>query len=263
MRNARRWAIGLLVGLAGCGGTAATEPAVSATATLTPLPPTQTVTPLPALTPLPTGAPTATPTAGTGPNIGFLGVLRADNTVIEPAGIDPAGRPVFTRVSGSGFVLVIDAKPGTDRTRLGISTFNYDATDPTVRPDLQIEVNRNLGNGSAAVCDNSSGHFGGVPGIDPISFDLTQMISDAMNDLGCRFDDGAGTPQGRQPDSACVLFPDGEFRFVDSTATIEFCATVTAALAFPPGDTVVTARVRDQTGTIGPERQIVVRITGS
>lgn len=191
-----------------------------------------------------------------------MGALRADDTLLAPIGFDAAGRPVYQRPAGSGFVLVIDAKPGTNGAPVGMSAFNYDSTDPTVRPDLQIEVSRDLGDGSPAVCDNSAENFGGVPGIDPPSFEMTRDVSAALNDLGCRFNDGTGAPQGRRMDSACVLFPDGEFHFVDPSATIEFCGFVTRPLSFPDRDTVVTARVRDASGLVGPARQIVIRVTG-
>lgn len=211
-----------------------------------------------------TATPTAspTPTLGLGANIGFLGLLRADESLLEPSSIDAEGRPVYVRANPSGFVLVIDAKPGTNGAPVGFTAYNYDPVNPAVRPDLQVEVSRPIGDGSAIVCDNSEGHFGGVPGIDPLSFDVTQAISDALNDLGCRFNDGTGTPGGRAPDSACVQFPDGEFRFVDASATVEFCGFMSFPLRFPDGDTIVTARVRDIDGIVGPPRQIVIRIAG-
>jgi hypothetical protein len=208
----------------------------------------------------PTLSPTPTPTLGLGANVGFLGLLRADETLLDPSGVDVQGRPVYVRQNPSGFVLVIDAKPGTNGAAVGLNAYNYDPADPTVRPDLQVEVSRPIGDGSATVCDNTEGHFGGVPGIDPASFDDTQAISDALNDLGCRFNDGTGTPGGRDADSACVQFADGEFRFVDTSATVEFCGFISFPLRFPDGDTIVTARVRDSNGIAGPPRQIVIRI---
>ncbi len=219
--------------------------------------------------PTPTGTPasasptpTVTPTLAPGANISFFGVLRADNTLLEPAGVDAEGRPLYTRLVGSGFVIVVEARPGADGAPVGRSSFRWDPADPTVRPDLQIQVNRPLGNGSTEVCDNRPDRFGGVPGIDPPSFAEAPEIAEALNDFGCRFIDGSGDTLGRPPDEACVKFPDGEFRFVDPLATVEFCATISRPLAFPPGDTVVTARVRDAGGTLGPPRQIVVRVGG-
>jgi hypothetical protein len=234
---------------AGCGGE-------------TEVVPTSTPTPTATVTPTPVNTPTPTPTLGLGANIGFLGVLRADETLLDPSGVDAEGRPVYVRPNPSGFVLVVDAKPGTNAAPVGFNAYNYDPGNPTVRPDLQIEVSRPIGNGSTDVCDNTTGNFGGVPGIDPPSFDGTQAISNALNDLGCRFNDGTGTPGGRTEDSACVQFPDGEFRFVDPSATVEFCGFISVPLRFPDGDTIVTARVMDTSGIPGPPRQIVIRVSG-
>lgn len=213
-------------------------------------------------TPTRTKTPTPTPTLALGGNIGFIGLLRADESLIEPNDVDAEGRPIYIRPNPSGFVLVVDAKPGSNHAAVGINAFNYDPTDPSARPDLQIQVSRPIGDGSSVVCDDEEGHFGGVPGIDPTSFDGTQAISDALNDLGCRFNDGTGNPGGRTADSACVQFPDGEFHFVDPSASIEFCGFISVPLRFPDGDTIVTARVRDVSGIIGPPRQIVVRVAG-
>jgi len=218
-------------------------------------------------TPTPTRAPagptpTVTPTLAPGANIGFFGLLRADNTLLEPTEWDPEGRPVYTRPVGSGFVIVVEAREGANGAAIGRASFEFDPFDPGARPDLQIQANRDLGDGSAEVCDNGADRFGGVPGIDPPSFAETPEIAAALNDFGCRFIDGSGQTLGRLPDEACVKFPDGEFRFVDPLSTVEFCATISRPLAFPPGDTIVTARVRDASGVAGPARQIVVRVGG-
>lgn len=219
--------------------------------------------PTPTVTPTPVGTPTVTPTLGIGANIGFMGILRADETVVPPTEFDANGRPVFVRPAGSGFILVVDAKPGTNGAAVGKNAFDYDPTDPTVRPDLQIQVSRALGNGSTAVCDNTPENFGGIPGIFPPSFAETADISGALNDLGCRVNDGTGNPQGRDPSEACVLQPDGTFGPADPAATVEFCVSIAVPFAFQPGETIVTARVRDASGAIGPERQIVIRVGSS
>ncbi len=252
-------AVLVVIGLAACEGNESAPPASRTQASPTQASPTTTPTARP--TPTPTATPTAVPTLGLGANIAFMGVLRADDTLLDPADFDEAGRPVYVRPTGSGFVLVIDARPGTNSSPVGLSAYQSDPADPSVRPDLQIEVSRDLGNGSPAVCDNTAGNFGGVPGIDPPSFEETQRITDALNDFGCRFNDGTGMTLGRDSQSACVLFPDGEFHFVDPTATIEFCGFITRPMAFPTGDTIVTARLRDRSGLVGPARQIVIRVS--
>lgn len=251
----------VLFGLWGCGesdehfgGAPLNTAAPSATATAV-----GTRTPSPTVTPI-VGTPTVTPTLGAGANVLYVGLLHADESPIPPTTFDALGRPVFERTNGSGFFLVVDAKPGTNGAAVGRDAYKYDANDPSVRPDLQMEVSRNLGDGSATVCDNSTGHFGGVPGIDPASFDPTQPISDAFNDLGCRFDDGMHAPRGRGPEAPCTAFPDGDFHFIDPAASVEFCGLVSQPFAFPAGDTIVTVRVRDTSGIVGPPRQMVVRV---
>jgi len=211
------------------------------------------------LLPTATKTPAATPTPGTarGPAITFFGITRADDTLVPPSGQTTDGLPIFTRQSGSGFRLVIEAKPGSSGAAVGSSAFQDDLS---AFPDLQIEVSHALGNGSAAVCDNSHEMPGGVPAVDPPNFDPTTGNINAANDLGCRFNDGQGHPTGVDQSSACVLFSTGEYHFVNVTSTIQFCGFVTGVLVFPAGDTVVTARVRDQSGNIGPQAQIVIRI---
>jgi len=110
------------------------------------------------------------------------------------------------------------------------------------------------------VCDNAG--LGGIPAIDPPDFADTQMISDAINDLGCRFKNSAGDPVARDPSDACTMVETNQFHFVDANSTVQFCARIDSEFPFPVGDTVVTARLRDADGVIGPVRQIVVRITG-
>ncbi len=59
-----------------------------------------------------------------------------------------------------------------------------------------------------------------------------------------------------------MQFPDGEFHFVAPQATVEFCGFISFPLRFADGDTIVTARVRDINGILGPPQQIVIRVTG-
>ncbi|MBI4515533.1 MAG: hypothetical protein HY699_06935 [Deltaproteobacteria bacterium] len=233
--------------------TVSSTPTATASAT-----PTSSRTQRPSSTP--TASPSPAPAPEPGANITFFGLAAADDVPLQPIGTDANGRPVFERRFGQGFSLVLEARPGSNRQRVGGSAFNYDPTDPFVRPDLQVLLSRPLGNGSPAVCDNSSPNFGGIPAVEPPYFSEAQVISDAINDLGCRFVDGTGNPSGRSDSDACTMFPDATFHFVDALSTIQFCARIAAAFRFPEGDTVVTARVRDAGGQFGPVRQMVVRI---
>ena len=211
---------------------------------------------LPSL-PTATKTPHATPTPGSGPVITFIGITRADDTLVPATGQTADGLPIFSRPTGSGFRLVIEAKPGRSGAAVGRSAFQGDAS---MFPDLQIEVSHPLGNGSTAVCDNSHEMPGGVPAIDPPSFDSTPGNINAVNDLGCRFNDGQGHPMGVDASAACVLFPTGEYHFVNADSTLQFCGFITGVLAFPAGDTVVTVRVRDVNGNLGSQSQFVIRI---
>ena len=70
-------------------------------------------------------------------------------------------------------------------------------------------------------------------------------------------------PRGRPggPTACTRLAPTGTVGPVAGvTTTMQFCIPIARAWAFPEGDTVVAARVRDVTRQIGPEKQIVIRI---
>jgi hypothetical protein len=183
-------------------------------------------------------------------------LLRPDDTLIEPVGFDPSsGVPIFDRPFGFGFSILIEARPGSSGRPVARSSFNEFG-----RPDLQIQATRSLGNGSPAVCDVLPPDPGGVPGINPPSFGDSQVVSDRLNDLGCRFVDGAGNPTGRNCSEGCVRFESGEFGCVETTATTQFCGLVARTIEFPLGETLITVRVRDTQGNLGRPAQLIVRI---
>ena len=193
-----------------------------------------------------------------GPEITYFGLTRADDQLINPVGRDN-GVPVFERpVSASGFSIVIEAAPGTSGAAVGTSS--YDVTLLSL-PDLQIQVNRPLGNGSSAVCDDPIAAPGGVPATDPVSFDETPANITHINDFACRFVDGQGNPEARtSPQDSCVAFASGDFAFANEDSTTQYCGFINVPLAFPAGDTIVTARLRDVDGNVGEEEQIIVRV---
>ena len=168
------------------------------------------------------------------------------------------GTPIFLRTLPQGFFIVVEARPGPSGRPVATSTFNWSPSDPNVLPDLQILVSRPLGDGSTAVCDRgqTSDFIGGVPAVDPPSFGGTQFASDAINDLSCRFD------ARRASADACTRNRFQEERFVDRDSTVQFCTSVGVGveIAFPPGDTRVTARLRDTLGQPGLPASIIVRI---
>jgi hypothetical protein len=243
-------------------GTATRTPSVTRTPTRTATitrTPTITLTPTITRTRTQTGTPTRTPRPG--PDITFVGVARADDRLIEPVGQTPEGFPLYKRSFGSLFTIVVEAKPGPNRRPVGLSTFNSDLFNPGVRPDFEIIVSRPLGDGSALVCDNMLPVIGGVPASP--NFNETQPITDAINDFGCRFVNGAGVPRGRGPGEACTLFADGEYHFKfdqPSGSTAQFCASIAEPFGFPNGRTTVTVRARDSNGSPGPQASFVIEV---
>lgn len=220
--------------------------------------PTPTAVP-PTATPIPTAtsAPTATATPFTGPVISGVGLADSNGTFDDGVGTDAAGRRIFGRQSGSGFILFVEGRPGVSGLPVATNLLSTVRNAPIGRPDLQILVDRALGDGSPAVCDRSHPAVGGVPAIDPPVLDLTQPISDAMNDLACRFRVFA------EPDFACTQDRNGNFQFSSVASTVQFCSLINDGFPFPAGDTIVTLRLRDTAGFLGPATQIVVRIRGN
>jgi hypothetical protein len=167
--------------------------------------------------------------------------------------------PVYERPLGFGFIIIVEGRRGGDNVNVGSSSYNHDPFDPGTRPDLQIIADRRLGDGSGEVCDNMPPDFGGIPAVSPLSFDVTQPISNAINDFGCRFVDGTGVPGGRLANGACVLYPDGEYRFAVAQSQIQFCATVSRPMEFLAGETRLMVRLRNIAGQTGATRTIIVR----
>lgn len=204
-----------------------------------------------------------------------MGVVRADyclfccdpscsRTPTPTPAIDAQGRQIFSVNSGAQFVIVVEAAPGLSGALPGKS---LTPIPPTNRSDLQIESDRGLGdNPSATVCDKgpASQGGGGIPGVNPPSFaEDNQMITDALNDLACRFgvfNSGSG-PNGTGPCTKVDATQDPTLVTHNAPfGTIQFCDQVSTVAAFPPGDTVVTVKVRDENGNLGPAQQIVIRV---
>src|SRR6185369_14866261 len=128
-----------------------------------------------------------------GPMVTYFGVARADNLPLAPTGFDGAGRPIYVRPFGSGLSLIIEGRPGTSARRIGPSAYDPDGG----LPDLQVILSNPLGDGSTVVCDQMPANPGGVPQTTPFGFADAEAIADAVNDLGCRVDNGAGLAEGR------------------------------------------------------------------
>lgn len=234
------------------GTVSAPTPANTSTATRTAsVTPPPTVSETPTITLTPTPSPTPVP-----PEIVVFGVARADDLVQTPDTVDAAGRPVFVRSQGQGMTLFVEARRGS--SRLEESTY-----DPIgALPGVELLVSRPLGDGSPAVCDYDPPLIGGVPAVDPPVFSDRQMVRDAVADLGCRFNDGAGAPLGRNVNAACTRDAGALYSFVDPQTELQYCLPIAKAWAFPVGDTVVAARVRDLAGRVSAVREIVIRVIG-
>jgi hypothetical protein len=222
----------------------------------TPMPTVPPATPTPDATaaPLPT-RPVGSqlkPTKGQsiGPEITFFGAARADGSLVEPTSVDNKGIPVYRSEVGSGFMLVVESKPGKSGFETGRRVFAYVPDDPKVRPDLEIETNRDMGDGSPAVCDRTRPHIGGIPAINPANFAETQKISDTINDFSCRFETFI------ESDGSCTLSKNGDYSFINKQTTTQFCMIVARAYMFPVGRTLLSVRVRDSEGNPGPIKQM-------
>ncbi len=214
-------------------------------------------------TPVPTAAPGAAGASGKpvkaepgkpiGPIISFFGAVRADGTSVDPESVDKKGVPTYLSSGGSGFMLVVEAKPGLSSFEPARRLMAYEPGNPKSRPDLEIETSRDMGDGSPAVCDQMKPEIGGIPGINPPNFAETQRISDAINDLSCRFETHV------QPDDACTVEKSGDFAFMSKDSTTQYCMLVARAWSFPTGDTLLSVRVRDTQGNPGPVKQMRIR----
>jgi len=209
--------------------------------------------------PQPTPRPTPTPPTAVGPDITFLGIASADDVAQAPVETDAEGRDVFEWPAGQGFSLIVEARPGFERGQVG-----RQATAPggATLPDLQVILSNAIGDGSTALCDTEPPTAGGVPATEPFEFSDAPEVIRAINDLGCRADDGRGLTQGRQvPAEACTrMRPSGEIAAAGQGSTVQFCIPIARAWALPEGETRVAARVRSVSGEVGPAREIVVRV---
>lgn len=165
---------------------------------------------------------------------------------------DADGRRIYEVASGE-FVIVVEGAPGASGAQPAKS---LDPVPPSNRPDLLIQSTRDLGNGSAKVCDKgpASQGGGGIPGIDPPDFSGNDMVTDALTDFACRFESFSATGPCTFKDAS------GEPKTINPDTAAQFCDAVATVAAFPIGETIVTVQLRDILGNAGPPAQIVVRV---
>ncbi len=221
--------------------------------------PPATRTPTPTRTRLQTATATRSPTpVSVGPVVTYFGIARADGTIIDPSDVSGDGTPIFSRVVGAGFLIVVEARPGTSGSPVSTIT----SGEGTQRPDIQIQSNRDLGNGSSLVCDigpiREGLPLGGVPGIAPTSFDPeSQTVTDALNDFGCRFSNSTGNWCTFDAGENSSPVTPGELPDL-----VQFCTdeVIGVALHFDSGDTRLTVQLRDFESNIGSPASIIVRV---
>ncbi len=210
----------------------------------------------PSRTPSLSPAPTFTPRT-IGGEITAFGVARADGRPVASIGPQDDGFLTYVRPT-SGFLIYIEAKPGISGLPVGTVTFDFDQTDPNVLPDLQVLVSRAIGDGSTAVCDDGPLPLplGGVPATVPVTFGGSLAAAGAINDFACRFDARGSSAQ------ACTRDSFGVDSFTNTQSRVQFCSSpgIGTELAFPVGDTIVSARVRDIAGQPGLSRSIAIRV---
>lgn len=189
-----------------------------------------------------------------GPIVTHAGVVRADGRRVDPVGKTKAGIPIYQHPVGSGFMIVVEGKEGLSNVEVGRSIFRYDENDPSLRPDIEIQVDRPLGDGSVAVCDARRPKIGGIPAINPPNFaENNATISATLNDMSCRFETFI------ESNGSCTLNTYGDFEFLSKDTKVQFCMVVARSWAFPKGDTLVSVRLRDTDGNPGPVSRFVLR----
>jgi hypothetical protein len=188
-----------------------------------------------------------------GPIVTFAGIARADGSSVDAQGKTAQGVPIYQHPVGSGFMIVVEGKPGINKVENGRSIFRYSPDDPTQRPDLEIEVTRPLGDGSVEVCDARRPKIGGVPAIDPPSFAETPKVAAALNDFSCRFETFI------ESNASCTVNKYGDFEFLSKDSKVQFCMVVARSWQFPEGDTLVSVRLRDTDSNPGPVSRFVLR----
>lgn len=267
------------MGAAGCSLARPDEPEAIATAapTVRTVAPASAATPAPGQQAMPTVSGTPTPPAGdalstrpigdekaaaaakragkdVGPVVNYGGIARADGKRVASVGKNAQGIPIYRHPVGSGFMIVIEGKPGINNVEVGRSNYRYKEDDPTLYPDLQIQVSRPLGDGNPAVCDARKPNLGGIPAVVPPSFAETAKVSAALNDFSCRFETFI------ESNASCTINQFGDFEFLGGKdSKVQFCMVVARTWAFPSGDTLVTVRLLDTDGNPGPVSRFIIQ----
>jgi hypothetical protein len=189
----------------------------------------------------------------------FFGVATADNRVVDPDTF-AGGVPVYIRPQPFGFLLILEGRRGTSNRPISNCGVRNQQGGLIVcgqsRAGVQVQANRPLGNASAVVCDLSPPNIGGVPGVNPPDFGPSQMITDILNDMACRWEDHPNE------ENSCTFDELGNFAFQRDATERQFCSapSIGTELELPRGDTLFTAQIADMDGNVGNQMRLIVRI---
>lgn len=124
------------------------------------------------------------------------------------------------------------------------------------RPDVQILIDRSIGDGSLQPCDIGPppNATGGVPATESLEFGPGEAVTTALQDFACRFE-VLTTSSG-----ACTKDSFGDFSFLGSGTRKQFCYQVPQSSAFHLGKTVLAVQLRDTQGVLGPRQEIVIEV---
>jgi hypothetical protein len=171
---------------------------------------------------------------------------------------------VWEAQGGERGMVVIEARRGNNNRNPGtfFPVSGYAPDPPPDAPSLQLQADRPLGVppkvGSLDVCDTGlpppTGIGGGIPAINPPSFDPTQYNINAWNDYACRFTTAQASTD------ACSRNANGVFAFLGQGTRVQYCYHTDLIASFPIGDTTLTVRVLDTSGVPGPTARIKVRV---
>jgi hypothetical protein len=166
---------------------------------------------------------------------------------------DPQGRRVFESRTGQ-VLLVVEGAEGLSGLPPATA---LQPQPPSNRADLQIQNTIAMGDGSPTVCDTgpASAGGGGIPGINPPNFDpFNTTVTNTLNDFACRF-------EVHGPSNACTQTDaTGESKPISPLADVQFCNILAATELLHPGQNILSVKLRDTAGNLGPTAQIVIRV---
>ena len=164
---------------------------------------------------------------------------------------------VFVLTNDNRGRVVVEAKAGANQNQPGLLLSPANACFD--RPSMQMQADRDMGDGSTIPC-NPDPPFdycvGGVPGGLPL-FDGSDAVTRAMNKMACRF--RVVTLCNPSVCEACTQDSNGLFNYLGQGTKVQYCGDIPQEAGFPSGDTVLSVEVLDGAGTVGETKQIKVR----